>query len=344
MGSIEIDGFVDILNKKSAEKEDLEKSLAELNKLIDESDDKIALDLDIDGLKEDVRDYILYGNLFFADKLDKTDIKNLYLFYEATVNSYTYTHGSKEIKKDFNPVLEEIYDYILEVDKKVEDKVEITDQDKKKTSELFDKLAKLTDENSDLILKLESTNLLTDGYLANANETDGDMNVNSAFFKSERAGIKDAYTALSKEQRTYLDDLNTNNNDYIEDSEIEADGKYTLPLADDNFIKPFYGKPEDKTAQVSSTEVSTDQVSQSEAPATTPPNPQAGTPETVTISQGTSSVGTASTEDKKDEPSPITKAASQVKTGIKGVGYLGIILVIALAAYFVLAKKKKEDK
>ena len=332
MGNIEIDGFIDVLNKKAATKEDLEKSLAELNKLIDESDDKIALDLDIDGLKENVRDYILYGRLFFADKLDKTDIKNLYLFYEATVNSYTYTHGSKEIKKDFNPVLEEIYDYILEVDKKVEDKVEITDEDKKKTAELFDKLAKLTDENSGLVLKLESTSLLTDGFLANANESDGDINVNSAFYKSERTGIKDAYTALSKEQRTYLDNLNTNNNDYIEDAEIEADGKYTLPLADDNFIKPFYGKPEDKTAEVTSTEVATGETSQSQAPATTPPNPQAGTPETVTISQGESAVGTANTEDKKEEekPSTYTTASGQVKTGIKGVGYLGIVLILSL--------------
>ena len=81
-------------------------------------------------------------------------------------------------------------------------------------------------------------------------------------------------------------------------------------------------------------------------PATTPPNPQAGTPETVTISQGESAVGTANTEDKKEEekPSTYTTAAGQVKTGIKGVGYLGIVLIIALAAYFVLAKKKKEEK
>src|SRR5699024_9050493 len=50
MGNIEIDGFIDILNKKAATKEDLEKALVEINKLIDESDEKIALDLDIDGV------------------------------------------------------------------------------------------------------------------------------------------------------------------------------------------------------------------------------------------------------------------------------------------------------
>lgn len=344
MGNIEIDGFIDVLNKKAATKEDLEMSLAELNKLIDESDDKIALDLDIDGLREDVRDYILYGRLFFADKLDKTDIKNLYLFYEATVNSYTYTHGSKEIKKDFNPVLEEIYDYILEVDKKVEDKVEITDEDKKKTSELFDKLSKLTDENSGLVLKLESTSLLTDGFLANANESDGDINVNSTFYKSERPGIKEAYEKLPYSQREFLDNINKDNDDYITEDEIRANGQFSLPLEGPNseFIKPFM-KEEQKSAEVTSTEMTTGDTSQSQAPATTPPNPQAGTPETVTISQGENSVGTANTKDKKEEPSPITKAASQVKTGIEGVGYLGIVLIIALAAYFVLAKKKKED-
>lgn len=349
MGNIDINGFVDVLNKKAATKENLEKAQAEINKLIDESDAKIALDLDIDALKTDVRDYILYGKLFFADKLDKSDIKNLYLFYEASVNSYTYTHGSDQIKKDLNPLLEEIYNYILGVDKKVEEKIEITEDDKKKTAEEFEKLDKLIDEKSAGILKLESTSLEKKAYLSSANEaSEEEINVNSAFFKSERPGIKEAYLNLSVQQREFLDKLNTELDGYITKEEIEADGQYTLPLDDNNFIKPFFGNPEEeketeKKAEITSTEVEGQKSTSQESQSTTPQNPQGDKPETVTISQGSNTVGT---EDKKEEekPSTYTKAASQVKTGIEGVGYLGIVLIVALAAYFVMLKKKKEDK
>lgn len=348
MGNIDINGFVDILNKKAATKEDLEKAQAEINKLIDESDEKIALDLDIDTLKENVKNYILYGKLFFADKLDKSDIKNLYLYYEASVNSYTYTHGSYQVKKDLNPLLEEIYNYILEVDKKVEEKIEITEDDKKKTAEEFEKLDKLIDEKSTGILKLESTNLNKEAFLSSANETsEEEINVDSAFFKSERPGIKEAYLNLSAPQREFLDKLNTELDGYITKEEIEADGQYTLPLDDNNFIKPFFGNPEEgketeTKAELTSTEVESQQSTSQEIQSTTPQNPQGDKPETVTISQGSNTVGTA--EKKEEEkPSISTKAASQVKTGIEGIGYLGIVLIIALAAYFVLLKKKKEE-
>lgn len=353
MGDIEIDGFVDVLNKKAATKEDLEKALAELNKLIDESNNKIALDLDVDALKENVKDYILYGNLFFADKLDKSDIKNLYLFYEATVNSYSYTHGDDKVKKAFNPTLEEVYNYILEIDKKVEEKIEITDDDKKKTAEFFDKLTNLINDSKENILKFETTSLNKEGYLSDANQTSDVENVDSAFYKSERPGIKEAYKNLSPNQREFIDKINENNDDYITEEEIKADGQYSLPLeGNGEFIKPFL-KEEEKTAQVTSTEVenqeenqgASDQESQSQTPATTPQNPQGDKPETVTLSQGENTIGTEEKKEEKEEEKPnlLTKAASQVKTGIKGVGYLGIILIVALAAYFVMVKKKKED-
>lgn len=348
MGNIDINGFVDILNKKAATKEDLEKAQAEINKLIDESDEQIALDLDIEALKEDVKNYILYGKLFFADKFDKSDIKNLYLFYEASVNSYTYTHESDQVKKDLNPLLEEIYNYILEVDKKVEEKIEITEDYKKKTAEEFEKLDKLIDKKSTGILKVESTSLNKEAFLSSANEaSEEEINVNSDFFKSERPGIKEAYLNLSAPQREFLDKLNTELDGYITKEEIEADGQYTLPLDDNNFIKPFFGNPEEgketeKKAELASTKVESQQATSQEIQSTTPQNPQRDKPETVTISQGSNTVGTA--EKKEEEkPSISTKAASQVKTGIEGIGYLGIILIIALAAYFVLLKKKKED-
>ena len=349
MGNIEIDGFIDILNKKAATKEDLEKALVEINKLIDESDEKIALDLDIDGVKRDVRDYILYGKLFFLDNLDKKDIKNLYLFYEATVNSYTFTRSSDEEKKPLMPVLEEIYDYILEIDEKVKGKIEISEEDKTKTNDLINKLEKALEEKIKENANTESTEVEKTSYQTGGDEVDGELNEDSAFYKSDKEGIKDAYTNLDKKQREFLDQINKDNNDEISEEEIN-EGGYSLPLeGPSEFIKPFLVNQTDKkSVELESKEVAseTSKEEPSKEATTTAPNPNSSNPpETVTLSQGENTQGTEEKEEVKKEDAPplLTRAASQVKTGIESIGYLGIILVVAIIAFVVL-NKKKEDK
>ena len=134
----------------------------------------------------------------------------------------------------------------------------------------------------------------------------------------------------------------------LDKEEIKADGQYSLPLeGNSEFIKPFFGNPEEgketeTKAELTSTKVESQQATSQESQSTTPQNPQGNKPETVTISQGSNTVGTAEKKEE-DKPSISTKAASQVKTGIEGIGYLGIVLIVALAAYFVLLKKKKEE-
>lgn len=349
MGNIDIDGFVDILNKKAATKEDLEKALGEINKLIDESDEKIALDLDIDGVKRNVRDYILYGKLFFLDNLDKKDIKNLYLFYEATVNSYTFTRSSDEEKKPLMPVLEEIYDYILEIDEKVKGKIEISEENKTKTNDLINKLEKALEEKIKENANTESTEVEKTSYQTGGEEVDGELNEDSAFYKSDREGIKEAYANLDKRQREFLDQINKDNNDEISEEEI-TEGGYSLPLeGPSEFIKPFLVSQTDKkSVELESKEVAseTNKEEPSKEATTTAPNPNSSNPpETVTLSQGENTQGTEEKEEvkKEDAPTLLTRAASQVKTGIKSIGYLGIILVIAIIAFVVL-NKKKEDK
>ncbi|MBP2016216.1 DNA topoisomerase 2-like domain-containing protein [Anaerococcus degeneri] len=339
---VDVTKFIDILNKKAAKNEDLEKVTEELSKQIEAANEKIALDLDVEGVKKDVKAYILHGNLFFLDKLDKKDIKNLYLFYESTVNSYGLARASEEEKKAITPVLEDIYNYILEIDEKVKTGKEITEEDKTKTQDLIEKLAKTIGENAKEDLSHQSTKIEKTKFLTSGNQVDGTLNENSAFYKSQRSGIKEAYQKLKEDQRTFLDNINTNNDDYIEDSEIKANGQYTLPLDDNNFIKPFYGKPEGNNVEVSSSEVAGQTNQTTSQPAqtpTTPQNPAGDVPETVTLSQGENTQGVKS----EDAPTLLTKPASQVKTGIKGVGYLGIVLVVAIIAFVVLSKKK-EDK
>lgn len=333
--------FIDILNKKAATKEDLEKATEELSKLIDAADEKVALDLDVEGVKKDVKSYILHGKLFFLDKLDKKDIKNLYLFYEATVNSYGLARTSEDEKKAITPVLEDIYNYILEIDGKVKTNREITEEDKAKTQDLIEKLAKTIEENAKEDFTHQSTKIEKTSFLTSGGQVDGTLNENSAFYKSDRPGIKEAYSKLPESQRTFLDNINTNNDGYIEDSEIEANGEYTLPLDDNSFIKPFYGKPDGNNVEVNTTEVagtSTQTTSQPAQTPTTPQNPAGGVPETVTLSQGENTPGVKS----EDAPTLLTKPASQVKTGIKGIGYLGIVLVAAIIAFVALSKKKDQ--
>ena len=335
--------YIDILNKKAASKEDLEKALADLSEKIEDSDEKIALDLDIEGVKADVKDYILTGKLFFLDKLDKKDIKNLYLFYEATVNSYNFKNANEDVKKALTPTLQEIYDYILEVDKKVKANAQITEDDKEKTAELIEKLSKDLEKNAKKNANHQSMNIEKTSFLTGGNEIDGDLNTESPFYKSDRPGVKEAYENLSKQQQDFVDSINTEKDDYIDDNELEAYGKYELPLADDNFIKPFYGNPDQKKVEMSSAEVASESAKTTSQPAqtpTTPANPSGGVPETVTLSQGENTQGT---EQSADTDTLLTRPASQVKTGIKGIGYLAIILVAAIIAFVVLGKKKKEE-
>ena len=335
-------GYIDILNKKAASKEDLGKATEDLTKKINDSGEKVTLDVDIDSVKEEVKDYILYGKLLFLNTLDKSDIKNLYLFYEANVNSYSLTKADENGKKPFKPVLEEIYKYILEVDEKVKEKIDISEEDKKKTSDLFEKLEKAIKDNHEKVLNHQATKLVKTSFLTSGNEIDGKINENSAFYKSTRPGIKEAYKKLKANQRDFLDQINTNNDDYISDEEIKANGQYTLPLDDTNFIKPFYGNAEEikKSVELSTTQVQ-GQTPQTTPPTTTPQNPATSLPETVTISKGDNQLGTGD-EKTKDVPTTVTKPASQVKTGIRGVGYLGIVLVLAIIAFVVLGKKKEK--
>lgn len=335
--------FIDILNKKAATRENLEKSTEELSQLINASGEKVALDLDVEGVKKDVQAYILQGKLFFLDRLDKKDIKNLYLFYESTVNSYGLKRASEAEKNAITPCLEEIYNYILETDKKVKAGKEITELDKASTQDLIEKLDKTLEENAKKDFSHQSTNLVKTSFLTSGGQVDGNINTESEFYKSKRPGIKEAYidSKLTDNQRAFLDSINTKKDDYIDDAEIEANGQYTLPLSENNFIKPFYGKPEGNNVEVNTTEVAGTSTQTTSQPAQTPTNPQnpnGGVPETVTISQGQNEQGVKS----EDAPTLMTKAASQVKTGIKGVGYLGIVLVGAIIAFVVLSKKKEE--
>ncbi|MCW6702241.1 hypothetical protein NH288_09110 [Anaerococcus sp. NML200537] len=345
--SLDLTDYVKLVNTKSADKEALAAGLDSLTKLMDASGEKVAVDLDIAAIKARVNDYIIKGELFYADKLDKTDLNTLHAYYEAAINSLYYKNTSGEARKSYDDIFKEVYEYLTSANEKIKNGEALSEADKASIEDLYKKLDQVVKTNTAKPLKHESTSLRNPSYLSSGNEMkvgEDKINENSAFYKSSNPKIKEAYEKLSADQRKELDNMNTDNNDYISEDELKNDGRFTLPLDDNNFIKQFL-ESEVKASDSSQT-TSTDQTSSTPATTTvtdnsqttsTAPNPISGTPETVTI--GGAEDKSSQTDDKKDAPTN-TSSTSYVKTGIKGIAYVGIILVVAIGAFAILNKNK----
>lgn len=366
---LDLTDFIKLLNTKAADKDKLNTGLDSLNKLIEESGQKVAVDLDIAPIKAKVNDYILKGMLFYADKLDKTDVISLHAYYEAVVGSLYYKNANEEARKSYDEILKGIYETLTKANEKIEVGEDFTDEEKANFKDSFDKLDQMVKEKTSKPLKNETTSLRNGIYLASANEMsvsenkDGEnkddenkINENSAFYKSAKTGIKEAYEKLSADQRKKLDQMNTNNDDLLSDDELKADGEFTLPLSDDHYFKPFTANvsgssssTDTSSSQSTTNESSTSQTTtpstttstSSQTPTTTAQSPIGGTPETVTIggAENKSADQTKKEDDKKDAPTNTT-STSYVKTGIKGIAYVGIILLVAIGAYTLLNKNK----
>lgn len=344
--SLDLTDYVKLVNTKSADKEALAAGLDSLTKLMDASGEKVAVDLDIAAIKAKVNDYIIKGELFYADNLDKTDLNTLHAYYEAAINSLYYKNTSGEARKSYDDIFKEVYGYLTSANEKIKNGEALSESDKASIEGLYKKLDQVVKTNTAKPLKHESTSLRNPSYLSSGNEMkvgEDKINENSAFYKSSNPKIKEAYGKLSADQRKELDNMNTDNNDYISEKEIKDDGRFTLPLDDNNFIKQFL-ESEVKSSDSSQT-TSTDQTSSTPATTTvtdssqtasTAKNPISGTPETVTIGGAEDK---SSADDKKDAPTN-TSSTSYVKTGITGIAYVGIILVVAIGAFAILNKNK----
>lgn len=345
--SLDLTDYVKLVNTKSSDKEALAAGLDSLTKLMDASGEKVAVDLDIAAIKARVNDYIIKGELFYADKLDKTDLNTLHAYYEAAINSLYYKNTSGEARKSYDDIFKEVYEYLTSANEKIKNGEALSEADKASIEDLYKKLDQVVKTNTAKPLKHESTSLRNPSYLSSGNEMkvgEDKINENSAFYKSINPKIKEAYGKLSADQRKELDNMNTDNNDYISEEELKNDGRFTLPLDDNNFIKQFL-ESEVKASDSSQT-TSTDQTSSTPATTTvtdnsqttsTAKNPISGTPETVTI--GGAEDKSSQTDDKKDAPTN-TSSTSYVKTGITGIAYVGIILVVAIGAFAILNKNK----
>lgn len=184
----------------------------------------------------------------------------------------------------------------------------------------------------------------------------------SAFLKNDKTSSK--YKELSDAQKRELDAIDTNKDGKLSNEELDASANYTSDLGSDSWLYSFTekalsesntdGSQTDKGAENTNSEVSKDSEN---------PSQEKEVPKTVTLDKETKSPELAD-EDKAKEnseenkeknfneteanqtvaPRENTNAASVVKTGIKSLGYVVGILIIALGAYYFLSKNQKNKK
>ncbi|WP_306490009.1 hypothetical protein [Anaerococcus octavius] len=184
----------------------------------------------------------------------------------------------------------------------------------------------------------------------------------SAFIKNDKTSSK--YKELSDAQKRELDAIDTNKDGKLSNEELDASANYTSNLGSDSWLYPFTekalsesntdGSQTDNGAENTNDEVSKDSEN---------PSQEKEVPKTVTIDKETKSPELAdedkakkNSEENKEEnfneteanqtvaPRENTNAASVVKTGIKSLGYVVGILIIALGAYYFLSKNQKNKK
>ncbi|MDU0894194.1 MAG: hypothetical protein E7A85_02850, partial [Anaerococcus sp.] len=168
----------------------------------------------------------------------------------------------------------------------------------------------------------------------------------------------------SDAQKRELDAIDTNKDGKLSNEELDASANYTSNLGSDSWLYPFTEKAlsesntadnkTDNGAENTNAEVSKDSEN---------PSQEKEVPKTVTIDNETKSPELknedkdeeASEENKEEKfneteanqtvaPRENTNAASVVKTGIKSLGYVVGILIIALGAYYFLSKNQKNKK
>lgn len=184
----------------------------------------------------------------------------------------------------------------------------------------------------------------------------------SAFLKNDKTSSK--YKELSDAQKRELDAIDTNKDGKLSNEELDASANYTSDLGSDSWLYPFTEKAlsesntddnkTDNGTENANAEISTDSENS---------NQEKEVPKTVTIDNETKSPELAdedkskeNSEENKEEnfneteanqtvaPRENTNAASVVKTGIKSLGYVVGILIIALGAYYFLSKNQKNKK
>ncbi|WP_416334886.1 hypothetical protein ACKRLN_08835 [Anaerococcus sp. DFU013_CI05] len=329
----------------------------------------LLTDEEIKNIDLATQNFITNGILFEDETSEKP--QNLEQNIKAVQNSKAYYSADVNLKSKYDEILnkanenkenekanELLNDFLKSADKlnfeipaslEKEDETEIENQS-------F--IAGNTDTSDQNLIEESQTienPTQTTGSSATQNE--------SAFLKNDKTSSK--YKELSDAQKRELDAIDTNKDAKLSNEELDASANYTSDLGSDSWLYPFTEKAlsesnaddnkKDNGAENTNAEVNKDSENQSQ---------EKEVPKTVTIDNETKSPElndedkdtNEDTDDDKEEefneteanqtvaPRENTNAASIVKTGIKSLGYVVGILVIALGAYYFLSKNQKNKK
>lgn len=316
--------------------------------------EKLALtDIEKEDIDKQLKTYLDKGLLF------ESNAKDLDLFENSILNSKTYELADEETKDKYREVIYDVknkdFDQeaaftILEDFLKAEDKLnfdghliltkEIAQNQKYNSSND----TSITQINENEVV--ETTSIQSDNMESESSEIKED----SAFFKNEKT--KDKYSELTDDQKKELDIIDTDKNGQISESELESSENFTPNLDKSSWLYPFTEKALNESSQDGE---SSSQTSESSSDQTS--SEEIETPKTVTIDNNTTKSPQLATDAKKDdnkeekeefkesEAQPDktnTDAGSVVKTGIKGLGIVAIILIVAIIAYYFMKKNSKD--
>lgn len=348
---------------KNLSEEDLE-SLVKIDSKIEKSIEEEVDGLLDDGLLINISDYKNPNNLnLFLSSVNQS--KNYYLASEK--EKLNFDKILKETSENYlkNKDIEESYklleDFVKSPDKenfKSESKIE--DNNLENSIFTASKDAEITD-NQEIILDDDSKDLENKDSLSESSHKEDQ----SAFLKNDKVSSK--YKELSDPQKRELDAMDTNKDGLISDDELDSSANYTSNLGSDSWIYPFTEKSQEESSQDDSNKESQ---SENEATPTTEntfdnedenkSEQNKDLPQTVTIDdKPTKSPELNADKEKKENSTPPTEnveekeevkektqantsAASVVKTGIKSLWLVGLILVVAIIVYAIMAKNKKK--
>lgn len=310
---------------------------------------------EIKNLEEKTKNYLNYGLLFDFAKKNDFD-----LFAKAILNSKTYFMADDKEKALYEEIIQELSlnkstdkkeneeNYkILANFVKIEDKKTFLENLKK---EKQNKESLANNSQRVKILEIEDKNTESadiEGLsLFSSNEMQAE---NSAFLNNEKT--KDLYNKLSDGQKNELDLLDTDKNGMISDSELDSSTNYSSNLDENSWIYPFTEKSlnqnqQENVALESNQPTSDNQNKESSQSQVSTNNP----PQTVTIDKSNkapqlnkdkSEANKKENEKTTNENSNNISAAKIVKTGISSVRIFSLILVLAIGAYYLLYRNKK---
>ena len=308
-----------------------------------------------DSEKEDIDKQLMA----YLDKglLFESNAKDLDSFQKSILNSKSYELADDKTKDKYKEVIYDVKN--KDIDQEAAYKI-LQDFLQTEDKLSFDEHLILTEEitqnqkfnsaNDTSITPVNENEVIETTSIGGENMGSESSESESAFLKNEKT--KEKYSELTDDQKKELDIIDTDKNGQISESELESSENFTPNLDKSSWLYPFTEKALNEASQDGE---SSSQTSSSSSDETS--SEEIETPKTVTIdNKSTKSpqlATDANKDDKKEEKEEFkeseaqpektnTNAGSVVKTGIKGLGTVAIILLVAIIAYYFMKKNSKD--